>query len=154
MANEARVTSGLQVRKTTTGGTVVMDYLARPNSFTATVSGTLGPTPGAIVVSGSGTDVVLSQLTTPGLCRMMNMDSTNYVSVGVYEPNTGIYYPFMELLPGESYVFRLSRFYPEEQTGTGTLSGATNATLRLKAHAASGVTTPVSCTVLVEAFEA
>lgn len=147
MANEARIQSGLQIQKRNTAGDViVLDYMARPAGFTATVTGTKGPTPGAITCTTAGTDVDLSELTTPGLCRIMNQDPTNYVEIGIWEPTGSIFYPLMELLPGESFVFRLSRNVLEQYSGTGTgTTGPTN-TLRIKANGAS-------CVVLFEAFE-
>ena len=144
MAGEARVHSTLTIRKQS-GSVVVMDYRHAGGVFTADVDGTFGPTPGAFQVSTSGTDVDLSKLTTPGLCRITNLDSTNYVSFGTYDPDTDVYAPVGEVLPGESYVIRLSRFLARELTGTGTLPGS-NASLRFVAQ-----NSPVN--VLVEAFE-
>lgn len=140
MANEATVTSNLRI----VAGNI--NYQSQPTSFRATVTGRKGPTPGAIAVSTAGTDVDLSELTTPGLCRIQNLDTTNYVQVGIWEPDTSKYYPIMELLAGESYVFRLSRDVGEQYAGTGTGTDTPNNTLRLKAFGAA-------CNVVVEAFE-
>jgi hypothetical protein len=57
-----------------------------------------------------------------------------------------VFYPLIELLPGESYVFRLSRNIQEQYAGTGTGTTAPDNRLRIKANGAS-------CVVLVEAFE-
>lgn len=144
MANEAQVQSGLRVLKRT--GTVTqIDYNSRPNAFLATVTGTKGPLPGSITVSTSGTDLDLSGLSEPGLCRIMNQDGTNYVTLGIYDPTTGVFTPTDEFLPGESFVKRLPRFGPDELTGTGTLPGS-DSVYRLVANTAS-------VNVLVEAFE-
>lgn len=145
MANEARVTSGLQVLKTN-GVSRLIDYQARPTSFAATVTGTKGPGPGSVQVSVSGTDIDFSQFVQPGLCRIQNQDATNYVTIGIYEPDTKYFYPFAELLPGESYVWRWARFVNEELSGTGTVTGFYNSRIRIKANTAS-------CNVLVETFE-
>lgn len=147
MANEARVTSGLQILKTS-GSVRTLDYQSRPQSFTVTVDGTLGPTPGAIAVPLGGVDVDLSRLTTMGLCRVMNLDATNYVLWGVYEPDTDYFYPTMEIGPGETYVFKLPRFGPDETTGTGTQPGMTNVNGRFRL-----VPNTAACNVTVEAFE-
>ena len=144
MANEARITSGLDIMKGT--NPVQVDYSARPASFAADVAGAKGPVPGAIDATVAGVSVDFSELTTPALCRIMNLDATNYVEVGIWDPENAKFFPLMELLPGESYVIRLARNLQEEyQTGTGTTGANTNR-LRIKAN-----TTVVP--VLIEAFE-
>jgi hypothetical protein len=140
MANEARVTCSLYVRRGS------LFYQSQPSSFQADVSTTKGPSPGAITVSTDGTDVDLSQLVTPGLCRLMNLDDNNYVQYGIWDPTPGIFYPLGELLPGEFTVLRLSRNLGEEYTGVGTGTTAPVNSLRIKADTAA-------CVVLVEAFE-
>jgi hypothetical protein len=129
------------------------NYQSRPQSFTADISGLAGPTPGAISAATSFTIVSLTQITSaggvPGLCRIMNLDQTNFVEVGIYDSGHSSFYPLMELLPGETYVFRLSRYLGEEMDttpGTGTSSTAT-VSLAIKADVAA-------CQVLVEAFAA
>lgn len=149
MANEARVTSSLQIFKRDESTEVVqLDYQSRPTTFLATVLGSVGPTPGSVSVSVTGTDVNLSALAVPGgLCRVMNKDTTNRVEYGIYDPQAGTFYPLGEILPGETYVLRLSRNIAEEfsgtVTGTGTLA---NNSLRFKAYGGS-------VEVLVEAFD-
>lgn len=134
MANEATVNCSLQISKGN------LKYQSRPTSFRADVSGTKGPSPGAVTVPTAGVDIDLSALTTPALCRLMNLDSTNRVSVGVHDG--AIYHPLVELLAGESFVLRLARDLTTEY-GTGT--GGTN-TLHARANTASVV-------LVVEAFE-
>lgn len=142
MANEAQVRASLQIKKGN------LDYRSNPTVFNADVTGTDGPTPGTITCAvAPGTDVSLSELSTPGLCVIQNLDSTNYVTVGVRDPESNLFYPFMELLAGEIYVFRLSRNVEEEfATGTGTVGPNTNR-LRIIANTAA-------CNVFVGAFEA
>ena len=141
MANEATIRSSLAITKGK------LKYSGQPTSFTADVAGTKGPTPGAIDVSIEGTDIDLGELTTPGLCRLMNLDDTNYVVYGIWDPEGARFYPLGELLPGETYVIRLARMIEEEYgTGTGTVGADTNR-LRMKADTAT-------CNIVVEAFEA
>lgn len=141
MANEATVTSRLTIQKG------YLDYMSRPGQFQATVTGTKGPVPGALEATTAGVSVDFSELTTPALCRLMNLDTTNFVEYGIWDPEGGVFYPLGELLPGESYVLRLSRNLNEEYgTGAGTVGANTNR-LRLKADTAA-------CQVMVEAFEA
>lgn len=137
MANEANIRTSLQIRK----GNVV--YQSQPTGFAADITGTAkGPTPGAISVAVTGTNVDLSQLTTPGLCRIQNLDETNYITVGIYDGVS--FFPLMELLPDESFVIRLFRFIGDEYVGTGTPADVNY--LRIKADTAA-------CVALVEAFE-
>jgi len=147
MSNEATIRSSLAIRKES-GDLVTIQYSGQPTAFLGDVTGTKGPVPGAVACSTAGTDIDLSELTTPGYCRIMNQDPTNYVTVGIYDPETTTFYPMLELLPGETYVMRLSRNLAWEYgtaAGTGTTGPETNR-LRIKAHTAS-------CNVLVEAFE-
>lgn len=143
MADEARVTSSLNILKRS-GSTVVMDYQSRPGAFTADVTGTKGPSPGAITALSTGSDVDLSQLTTPGLCRIMNLDDEVVIEYGISDGS--VFHPLGEVLPGESYVLRLSRNLGEEhdQPGTGT-TGTVNQ-LMVRGVGADAV-------ALVEAFE-
>ena len=140
MANEAVIQCSLQITKG------AKQYRSTPSSFRADVSGSGGPTPGAILVSTAGTDVDLTQLTSPGLCRIQNTDDVNYVEVGVWNPDQSEFYPLLSLLPGESYVVRLSPSINKEYSGVGTGTTGENNTLRIKA-------TNQPCLVIVEAFD-
>lgn len=145
MANEAQVRGSLQILKKS-GAITLIDYSSKPTVFKATVTGTKGPAPGAFTVTVLGTDVDFSELTTPGLCVFKNLDPTNFVTYGIWDPENSKFFPLGELLPGEVYVLRLSRDLQEEfQTGTGTTGADTNR-LRFKADTAS-------LDVSVEAFE-
>lgn len=146
MTDDATIRGSMQIRKGT--DPVLLDYISRPTAFTADVTGTKGPSPGAITVATApGTDVDLSELTTPALCRIMNLDDENFVEVGIWDPEISTFYPIDEILPGETYIRRLSRNLAQEYgTGTGTTGAETNR-LRLRADTAA-------CDVLIEAFEA
>jgi hypothetical protein len=126
MANEALVRASLQIIKTG------LDYRSQPTAFYATVTGTKGPSPGAITATTAGIDVNLSELPNPSLCRIMNLDSTNYVEFGIFDGAT--FRPLIEVAPKELYVIRLSR---------NLLIGQT---FRVRANTAN-------CNVLIEAFE-
>jgi len=141
MSDEISIRSSLQIRKDN------LEYQSKPTAFNATmVADAAAPTPGRITVPIEGVDVDLTALTTPGIARLMNLDSTNYITYGIYDPDGDTFYPLGELLPGESYVLRMSRNLQEEYgTGTGTTGADTNR-LRLKADTAS-------CEALVEIFE-
>jgi hypothetical protein len=141
MANEATVTASLRITK----GNVKHQSVVR--QFSDNVSGTDGPTPGAIAVTTAGVDVDLSGLTTPGWCEIRNLDATNFVTYGIWDPEGAKFYPLGELSPGHQVVLKLSRDIEEEfGTGSGTTGANTNR-LRIKADTAS-------CNVFVGAFEA
>lgn len=140
MANEITVLSGVTITKDP------LRYISQPNSFQADMTGCKGPTPGAVTVAVLGTTISLAQLTTPGICVFKNLDDTNYVTYGIWDPETETFYPLGEILPGEVYVLRLSRSISAEYgTGTGTLVPDTN-NLMFRADTAAVV-------VSVEAFE-
>jgi hypothetical protein len=103
MSNSFTVVSQLKQ----TNGNGQTTYQSLPNSFSAIQTNANGPSPGMITATTGGTNISLSQLAVPALCRIMNTDATNYVTIGTYVGTT--FTPFMELQPGESFVFRLSR---------------------------------------------
>lgn len=141
MALEATINSALIINS----GNLV--YHSQPNLFRADLSTPSGPSPGAIQTPTTGVVVDFEQLTTPGLARLMNLDSVNYVEYGVYDPATDVFYPLGEILPGETYVVRFSRNLRESYLGTGTSTSPPTKAFMLKS-------TGGTCTVLVEAFEA
>lgn len=142
MAQEARIVSSLYIRKA--AGNIT--YQSQPTSFVADVDGSKGPTPGALTVPTGGKIILFNELTTPGLCRLINYDQTNYVTYGIYDPDYDRFYPLGELLPGESYVLRLSRIFRQEYDGTGTGTSPPSCYFFMKANTAQ-------CNVSVEAFE-
>lgn len=147
MSKEANVMSSLQINKDDTAGKV--SYLSMPSSFQADVTGAKGPCVGAVDVSVYGTEIDLSQLTIPGFARFYNQDPTNYVTYGIRDPETDVFFPQGEILPGESYVMRLSRaigqVWQGSGTGTGTVGPSDN---KLTFYADTD-----TCHVLVEVFE-
>lgn len=140
MANEAQVVCGLQIVKD------YLNYYSQPQSFSADIDAGKGPSPGAITATVIGTDVDLSNLTQPGLCRLHNQDLTNYVTAGVYDPEAGLFYPIIKMLPGEMAVFRFADDVLGEYVGTGSVAGPVTNTFRIKAHMAP-------CVVQVDCFD-
>jgi hypothetical protein len=142
VADEFTIRVGLTAR----GGNV--DYVSRPDSYTADLEGATmkGPTPGAVAVSTEGTDIDLTQLTNPGYCRIRNIDTVNSFEWGVYDPENDRFIVVGELAPGEPALFRLSRNFGQEYTDTGTGTTAATNTLRCKALGGASV-------ALVEAFQ-
>ena len=148
MGDQAQLNISLQISKDDATG--IVNYRAYPTQFTADVDGAMGPTPGAFQASVFGTAVDLSELTSPGFCRISNLDPTNFVTWGIRDPDTDLFYPCGKILSGEFYVIRLSeslgQVWSGSGTGTGT-AGSSNKTFTFYADTAA-------CNVLVEAFEA
>jgi hypothetical protein len=143
MASEVTVQLSLTITKGN------LQWRSPVTGFSADLVGSgKGPTPGAITVSTTGTDVDLSQLTDPGWVHMHNLDLTNYVRWGVYDPETDVFTPVGVLRPGKGALFELAPEFGSEfgppATGTGT-TGPTNR-LRMRADVAS-------CDVQIFAFE-
>lgn len=138
MASEARINSGLQIK------VGELDYVSRPSAFTADVSAASAPTPGQVTALVTPTIVSLTARSVPGLARVQNLDATNYVEIGTYNSDDGDFQPMLEMLPGESYVVRMSRILGKEVVGTGT--DASTVSLAMRANTAS-------CICLVEVFE-
>lgn len=142
MANEATVNSLLQITKGN------LQYASRPTAFRVDVENVGGPTPGAILVTPTGVDVDLSVLISPGLCRIANYDTTNYLEYGIWDPDNDRFFPLGEVGPGETYVIKLSRNLSSEfgtGVGTGTVGEAVNS-LRLRSYNDDVI-------ALVEAFD-
>lgn len=139
MPNEITVRANLSIRNGS------LNYSSQPSVFQADQAVSIGPTPGTMLVSTNGVDVDLSELTTPGLCRLQNLSETNIIDVGRFDPDSNKFYPFLKLKPGESYVVRLSEHITEEYLGTGTGTTSSATTLRAKARNAAS-------RLLVEAF--
>ncbi len=140
MANEATIRASLQIISGK------LQYFSKPVVFLADVAGAKGPVPGAIWIEVDGTDIDFSELTVPSLCRFMNLDPTNFVEWGIWDPEGSTFYPVGELLPGEFSVIRLSRNLGEEYGTATATTGADTNKLRFRADTAR-------CNVLVEAFE-
>lgn len=127
MANEIQVQSVMTIRKGHMDESITL-------SFSDDMDGTPdGPCPGAVSVSTDGTDIDLTELIDPGWCAFKNLSSTYNINIGIWEPATSLFYPFIELEPGQGCIVPLSRELRSEYSGTGTgTSGYTN-TLRAKA---------------------
>lgn len=123
MASEANVRSSLIIAIPANN----LKYQSNPTDFQENVSVANGPSPGAVSVSVTGTNIDLSQLSHPGLCYVQNLEDAsvapnNFVTLGVYDGAS--FFPLIEVRPGKGYVFRLSRYLNEEFIGTGTNSDA------------------------------
>ncbi len=144
MSNEAQVRSALSINK---GNTRFPPSPAGTFNATVNTANPIGPVPGAFLASIFGTDVDLSKLVAlGGLYTIQNLDQTNFVSVGIYDPDARRFYPFRDILPGEHWTDRLSRFYREDFSGRGTGTTTMNNTLRVMANTAP-------CVVNVCAFD-
>jgi hypothetical protein len=142
MADEAQVRIGI----TAQGGNMAPQFWQpQPTTFTADVSQPGGPVPGQLLVPTTGLDVSFSPLVMPGLCRIMNLDTDNFVDYGLRDTVNNVAYLPFRLLPGEFYLHRFSDHIGHGETGTGTTPN--DATVfHVRANLAS-------CKVQVEAIE-
>lgn len=158
MAGEIQVRSGFAIRKLDSTGTIILtDYQSRPSAFTADFNGSVGPTPGMITVGPGGSNVNLSALTTVGgWCFIQNCSGSETIEWGVYDlegTTPGRFIPVGQLLPGESFNFRMSDLFGKEiGTGTGTAptSDPTPIALRIRTKRRA---ISASANVKIEAFD-
>lgn len=116
-------------------------YRHPKTSFRADMDGLLGPTPGAMLISVTGTDIDLSEIVTPGFVVVDNYDDTNFFTLGIWDADTATFYPILEVGPGEYYPFKFSRlllaqFGTGGNLGTGSIADS-NQTLRAYADTAA-----------------
>lgn len=129
--NEITIRSALQI----INGNLAYSTPSQYAGFTASMANAYGPTPGATLISPNGTDIDLSKLTTlGGVCQFANQDSLNWVEYGIWDTVTLVFYPLGQLLPGESFVLRLSPNLRKEEVGTGTVPATGITTLRFKSN--------------------
>jgi hypothetical protein len=141
MADEATIRVSLQIR---IGDRL---YQSQPTAFTADVATESAGSPGDVTVTPQGVEVDLSQLDNPSLYIIQNLDDENIITVGIWDPQVGRFYPFHDILPGEIYPGRFSRHLREEYgTGTGTVGGSQTNSLMFRSDISS-------CRILLHAFE-
>lgn len=63
--------------------------------------------------------IVLGDVATPGITELLNIDSTNYVEIGIV--TGGVFYPLTKLMPGEPQQFRFGTTAPYAKANTGTV---------------------------------
>ena len=142
MANEAQIAVSLSV------SVGELQFQSSPASFNADVSaaGGDGAVPGAVEATLAGALIDLSKLTAPGgFAVIQNLDATNYVSIGMRDPDSSKFYPVLDLLPGEIFVVRLARDYDTEfGAGTGTGGSGVQYYARVDPTQVTGTTAWVS----------
>ena len=137
MANEANYRCELNIFKGN------LNFRSNPNDFSEDVVVGKGPSPGAVTISTAGTVVNLSELDSPGLVRIINLDDTNFVEFGIYDGSS--FWPLGEVLAGRGCLFRFSRNLGN-QFGAGTGTVGPIGSFMVKADTAA-------CDVIIEAFE-
>lgn len=126
MANEATITVSLTMAKNNT------KYASKQTQHQVDVTGQFGPAPGTVLcgTAATGTEIDLSAFTTPGMVEFFNLDTSNYIEVGIYDGAD--FHPMIELGPGENYVMKLSRNVLFGDSGTAVVNQ-----LRGRANSAS-----------------
>ena len=99
MANEVAVSISLTVNNGN------MSFTKRDN-YNADQSAAGGPSNGVQEIGTSHELVSITDITNKGFTYFGNLDSTNYVEIGVDVSAT--FYPIAKLSPGESAIMRLS----------------------------------------------
>jgi hypothetical protein len=99
VANEITVTSSFKLENGN-------DSYTRTVSYNADQSSVGGPSPGVLLIGTSHEAVAPTDLSILGWAIFKNLDTTNYVEIGVEV--TGAFYPLLKLLPGEQVQVRLS----------------------------------------------
>lgn len=74
-------------------------------SYSANQSVARGPLPGSQLIGTTEEVLVLTDLGTPGVAIFKNLDTANYVQLGLVV--AGTFYPFVKLKAGESCLFRV-----------------------------------------------
>lgn len=159
MAREVTATSSLNIRKVDPDAATVVINKVYQGVYVDTMTGTKGPTPGALTAAvrgDGGTQVSFAQLTRPGWCWFEHLGREDesasvegdYVDVGMYDPVEHKFYPLFELRPGMKFPLPLSRNIQESFLGPGTGSAGLGETTRLML-----IGYPVAQRVSVEAYQ-
>ncbi|GIW60117.1 MAG: hypothetical protein KatS3mg087_1183 [Patescibacteria group bacterium] len=74
--------------------------------FQANQSNAFGPLPGFQKIGTTHEQIVLTDLGTPGIGLFKNLDTVNFVELGLVV--AGTFYPLIKIKPGEYAFFRLS----------------------------------------------
>lgn len=118
------------------------------HSFFRDVSGAGGPYPGKITVPLTGVQIPMTQLAEAGPAWLKHLGLTSgadpgadhkiyYVELGIKDLATSIFYPFVEIWPGEEWPIPLTRNLLEKYNSTGTGTGPANNMLWAISHIAS-----------------
>ena len=141
----------VQVRKTLIVGKGSLQYQtpSQLTAWTLDMAGTRGDAPGLLLATVlHGTDVDLSALSSYGVCEIVNLDASNPVEVGIWDPSLERFYAPIIVSAGKSTIVELNPFLGRVYgTGTGTGSIGSGERLRIRAVGAD-------CWVQVHAFEA
>jgi len=117
MANEIRYGCGLTIVKSSAN----IKQIDNDAIVVTDMLGSRGPAIGSVMVPTSGYNVDLEATLQylGGMCKMKNK-GVNLVVAGVFDPSTSHFFSFLDLIPDEPQVVRLSRYLCAEFAGTGT----------------------------------
>mgnify|MGYP003134299256 FL=1 len=115
MANEIYYTTGLQV--------VHDDLLLDINDLARTcdMAGHIVTRDvKAVPTTAAGTALDLASISTQGFAHFVNLDSTNYIEIGVQVSST--FYPFVKLKAGEACLLSLGTSAPYARANTASVN--------------------------------
>lgn len=100
----------------------------------AVASPGLGPAPGAFIAEADGTDVDLSQFTTPAWIELANLENSDGATVGwgVYDVENDKYIPVGKLKPGWRIPFCLDELFGSELQPSAISTGTDVGNIRLR----------------------
>lgn len=126
MAREASISYQFNLKKGN------LSYSNR-RSFRVDVTGTIGPLPGGVTIPKTGRIIDFQGfIVEPGLCEVANFDETYSFEVGIFDLQINVFYPLMEVGPGEWWPFKLTRNLLEQYNDTGTGTSSPENKLMLK----------------------
>ena len=114
MANEINLAVSLQLQK----GTLLENFQLR-GSFTLAAAAPLKAAGIASIAFAAHSAIPMAGVGTRGFALFRNLDTTNYVDVGV--DVAAAFYPFARLLPGECAVVRLGTLAPYAKANTAAV---------------------------------
>lgn len=118
MANEISLNWMMTVTNPTTGTGVGSTKTPPQQSITQAAQGRHAQVI-TVATTAAGVALATGSISTTGVCWFKNLDSTNYVEIGVQV--AGTFYPVIRLNAGESYPVRLSQgvtFYRRANTAS------------------------------------
>ncbi len=119
MAGEIQLNTILNVQNPATGTGFIASEAAKQQSITQAAQGQHSDIY-SVPTTAAGVALSLGNISTLGVSYFQNLDSANFVEVGINSANT--FFPFMRLNATESYITRLAQgIIPFARANAGTV---------------------------------